>query len=319
MFMIKYYNMSSVYASPLEGLPSFPTFTPIRAAMKETIERYTHKFPRYSDYNFFSMLTYDVFNSLQISVLNNNLVVIFRDYISLKPFYSFIGVSQVLETTHILLNESAKNGYGDALKLVPQTTIDQLPPDNRNKLTVTEDPDNNDYIYSLKDYVNLSGKEYRSHREKIHRFKKKYPDIDIRRVDLASIGKDALELFSLWKSNKIKSGNKVDGIEREAFRRAVEYAKLFNLITIGVYDKEKLIAISVVDVTNNYPTGAFIKADTSYGEIFRFTQHAKAEVLLKNGFIEMNCEQDLGIQNLRESKESWHPIKYLKKYIVGEA
>lgn len=72
-------------------ISQFPQFKELELEDKEEIEKFTSKYPPYSDFNFVSMWSWDVRGDMRVSKLNNNLVVRFTDYLTGSPFFSFLG------------------------------------------------------------------------------------------------------------------------------------------------------------------------------------------------------------------------------------
>jgi hypothetical protein len=308
--------MLNLNASPLVTLPTYPKFAKLDISMKCDVEDLTKDYPKYSDYNFFSMITYDVDDALELSVLNNNLIVRFKDYIDSKPFYSFLGVTKPEKTADILLKLSASERLEPVLKLIPEIVLDNMNEDARTKYVINEDLDNNDYIYSLSEHMSLDGHKYHTLRPEINQFSRSFPNVEIRPVKPYDLYEQGLKLFGKWKKNKNQAKKSVEGVEYSAFERALRYSRHFNILGAGLYDNENLIALALVDLTNGYPTGAFIKADTSYKGVLKYTQYSIEKLLFERGYKEINCEQDLGIPGLRMAKRSWNPVGYLKKYII---
>ena len=106
-------------------LPVFPNFKNLEISDKEDIEYITHQFPPYSDFNFVSLWAWNTQGKIEISQLNNNLVVKFQDYLDNNYFYSFIGMHDVLTSIEKLLSASKAKGFGEELKLIPENNFDQ--------------------------------------------------------------------------------------------------------------------------------------------------------------------------------------------------
>src|SRR6185436_18619332 len=107
-------------------IPEFPEFKKLELTDKEEVEKFTSKFPPYSDFNFVSMWSWDIKGEMRLSMLNGNLVVRFTDYLTGELFYSFLGNSKVNETAEMLINFSRKEGLGAKLRLVPEDSIKGL-------------------------------------------------------------------------------------------------------------------------------------------------------------------------------------------------
>src|SRR3989344_5608277 len=66
-------------------IPIFPTFKKLTVEDKNEVEKATNSYPPYSDYNFVSLWSYNTKDSIEIALLNDNLVVKFFDYILSIP------------------------------------------------------------------------------------------------------------------------------------------------------------------------------------------------------------------------------------------
>ncbi|HEY4036804.1 MAG TPA: phosphatidylglycerol lysyltransferase domain-containing protein [Ktedonobacteraceae bacterium] len=303
-------------------IPVFPLFKQLDLADKEEFETKTKCFLPYSDYNFVSLWSFNTKKDIEISILHDNLVIKFTDYITTKPFYSFLGTNQVNETIDILLEFSKKNKLPSELKLIPEVCIGTLK-DSQN-YTIFEDRDNFDYILSAKVLCDLSGHKYLVKRNRINRFKKNYDNHSISVLDLKkdSTRDEIINLFHLWgkQKNQLRAEAEIELTVNEltAIKRLLDDANLLNLYSVGIYCNSSLIALSINElVQDSYAMTHFEKADTSYTGVFQYLKHITAELVYKLGILYLNYEQDSGIEGLREAKESYHPISFLKKYIIS--
>src|SRR5438045_3776660 len=124
-------------------IPEFPQFKKLELSDKKNVEKFTSKFPPYSDFNFVSMWSWDIKEEMRISQMHGNLIVRFTDYTTGEPFYSFLGNTKVNETAEALLELSKKEGLPIQLKLIPEDSIKDL---DLKKFKIAEDRDNFDYI-----------------------------------------------------------------------------------------------------------------------------------------------------------------------------
>ena len=152
-------------------IPEFPQFKKLELSDKQDVEKFTSKYPPYSDFNFVSMWAWNIKDEMRLSVLNDNLVVHFNDYMTGGLFYSFLGNNKVNETAEALLELSKKEGIEPILKLVPENSIKGL---DGKRFKILEDRDHFDYILSTNNLTNYSGSNFQRHRNKVLRFKKKY-------------------------------------------------------------------------------------------------------------------------------------------------
>lgn len=298
-------------------LPNFPKFKKLTLEDQEDINKYTKILPPYSDYNFVSLYSYNTKEFIEISTLHNNLIVKFQDYLTNKPFYSFIGNLKVKETISELIQLSLGNNLPPVLKLIPEINISN----NRSLLqefNILEDPDNFDYILSADEIKTLQGNKYGGKRNFVNRFIRTYGEKEINVLDLTDIKIQTQieELFFLWERTKGKIRDETE-TEFTATKRLLESANFLNLIPIGIYHDGKLIAFSIDELLqNNYSIIHFEKADTNFVGIFQYLKQATAKHISELGGKYINYEQDLGIPGLKQAKQSWNPVSYLKKYTI---
>lgn len=299
-------------------IPLFPNFKHLELEDRQEIELITQQFEPYSDYNFVSLFSFDVKEEIQISKLNENLVVRFSDYISGEAFYSLIGKKTDTNTIHTLLEHAKSSSVTPKLKLIPEHII-LTNPSIASLFYVEEDRDNFDHIFSTDEISTLKGPRYEKKRNKVNLFKRSYPHIEISLIELASkdAKKEVLDVFTMWARSKNLDLEQTTH-EHKAMQRLLNHSNKFNLVCLGLRDKNKLIGFSITEITHHgYSIFHFTKANHSYKGIFEFLYHKTAQQLHKKGSTLLNREQDLGIANLRAAKESWRPVKYLKKYTIS--
>ncbi len=299
-------------------IPQFPKFKKLELSDKNGIEKLTNKYPPYSDYNFVSLWNYNAKNDAKISILNNNLVLLYRDYITNEPFLSFTGSNKITNTSKTLISYAQKIKLTQELQLIPEHVI-LAQKKLLTKFIIKEDRDHFDYILSVSDYCALNGNAFSKHRKQIKRIYKCYPNIKLRIIDLqnTAIQKEIINLFHNW---EIKKGEQREKTHRElyALQRTLKSTKYFKLLGIGAYNNQNLEGFLVADIENNiYATSHFLKTNLSIASLSIALHHYLAKELHKKGFLFINIQQDLGIKNLRLTKIQSRPIKYLKKYTIS--
>lgn len=296
--------------------PLFPIFKKLELDDRAWMEEYIQKFPPYSDFNFVSLWSWNVKNEAEVSVLNDNLIIKFNDYLSGDELYTFIGINNVINTIESLFDNQL--GSFKELRLVPEIVINEIK-EKSDKYLIELDSNNTDYLYCLINFVNLSGDPYRGKRNFLNRFNRFYPSSTTNFLDLnnTETQKEILNLFNKWSKN-VK--NDIDPqIELIALSRLFKLAnsRSKKILSVGVKYKEQLIGFSICEILNQkYSLLHFEKADVSYVGVYEYLKNQVAKVLLANQCEYINFEQDLGLEGLRISKKSWKPDNYLKKFII---
>ncbi len=307
-------------------LPEFPKFKKLEISDKKDIEIISDEYPPYSDFNFISMWAWNINDDLQVSQLNNNLIVRFTDYLSGAKFYSFLGNHKVNETSDTLLEFSKKQGIKPVLRLVPEEAVKSM---DRNKFNIVEEPNHFDYIYSIKNIADYIGSEYKKHRKMTRRFKDKH-EFEVQLIDLTEEKNKKLlrDLVDQWSKNKKEKADtthnykELDDLKNEsiAFDKLLSSPTnlLQSLVCFAIFVEGKLASFILSEkLSNNYCLSHFGKANTAFEGISQFLMQAHANLFLDMGIHYHNDEQDLGLTNLRFSKNSYRPEVFLKKYSIA--
>ncbi len=299
-------------------IPEFPQFKKLELSDKKDIEKFTSKFPPYSDFNFVSMWSWDIKGEMRLSVLNNNLVVRFTDYLTGNPFYSFLGDNKVNETAEQLLELSKNEGLKAELKLIPEDSVRSV---DKKKFKVKEDRDNFDYMYATDSLQKMEGGKFEIKRKHCRFFKKKFPHrIKILDLNNPLTKNEIVNLFNDWVADK-KGEKSTDYYRNEftALSRFLNSSESINFFVVGIYFGDKLIAVSATENTHNaHNLGHFQKTrSVLFKGINDHLIHELATILNKKNITHMNHEQDLGILGLRDSKKSYMPSHFLKKFSLS--
>ncbi len=297
-------------------IPEFPEFKRIEIEDSEAVDSFTKHFPYYSDFNFTSLWCWDISNKREVSVLNNNLVVRFTDYETDAPFLSFIGMHDNHRTVTKLLSYAESVGLPVELKLVPEVGIHDI---SDTKIGVSLDRDNYDYIYLTSRLSELAGNQYKYKRQDANRFIKSFQDHSFDIYNLNEPGtQDAIrKISSAWRARHNTPDDQSILHEADAIERIFRLASVRDIFVGIVKVDGEPSAFSIEEIENRiFSMGHFWKvAEQTQGE-YEFMAQSMARHLQSREVIYWNWEQDLGIQTLRDSKLSYRPSDFLKKFIV---
>ncbi len=299
------------------SIPKFPSSKKLTLADQAEVQNFVEKFPPYSDYNFTSLYSYNVENNIELSWLNNNLVVLFQSYTSDEMFYSFLGDDNITSTAETLLNYAEGKGMKRELKLISEHTKNGM--DEKSKVVVTEDHDNHDYVLSTDLICAYSGSKLRNKRSLSNRFLRNNADHRAVELDLTCV-KTQLQIFDLFHTWVEKKGYSEEETthERRALKRLLKNTEKLHTIGTGIYIKDKLVAFMINEILHDqYAMIHFDKSDFTIDGITSYMKQFTAGVFKKYNCEFINYEQDLGISGLKEAKHQLAPSFYLKKYTVS--
>lgn len=303
----------TILANPM--LPSFPAFRGLTFADKGLISEINGRFPPYSDFNFTSLWCWNIFDQIRISDLDGNLVVRFTDYLDGQSFYSLVGTAVTAGTLWDVLALAHQEGVIPILKLIPAESLSGVCADG---LQICEDPDNFDYMLSIREMSSFPGHSFRRKRYYANRFSRQYR-ATTREIDLAntSIRPEVEKLLIRWAFRKRLS-------DKETHNEFTAISRLFacvggsEFLTVGIFDQDRLIGFSVSELLERGVALMHVeKADTEYVGIYPYLMQQTALRLAATGQNCLNYEQDLGVAGFRHSKLSFRPCAVLKKSRVS--
>lgn len=300
-------------------IPQFPEFKQLERHDQQEIEWHTSHFEPYVDYNFISLWCWDTDRSCTVCRLNDNLVIRYKDWQSAdRHVYSFLGTSAVINTTQTLIAFAAGQECLPVLKFIPDVVVtsdDKL----RDLYSVTEDCANSDYVYSLRNLVELRGGTYQDVRRKINLFRRRY-DVELRVMDLADarVQSMLLALRDHWAEQKQVTDDVEVRNELVAMHRFFELDLARDVVCHGVFEDDGLRAFAITErVDAQYIVLHFWKADRSYQGIYQYLVQQLAAYWLDRGATFLNLMEDGGHPNLARAKRSFRPSLLLKKHIIS--
>lgn len=292
-------------------IATFPNFDNLELSHKDPIRNITEKYDPYSDFNFTSLYCWNLNNSTAVSTLNNNLIIRLADYLTGDVIHSLLGETKIDES----LSELLKHDY--SLKLVPETVIKHI--NQKQHFKIIEDPDNFDYIYSLRSQSELAGKTYKGKRKKNNSFIKNF-GADLQTVKLIfgnkSHAKTTLEIFDKWSTEKLLDAT-ATAAERNAIERLLNARMSKKLMGIIIFIENNAVGFSINEVISaDYAICHFQKTLPIYKGIDTFLTILTSKELRHFDCEYVNWEQDLGVSGLKQFKLNFKPDKFLKKYTV---
>lgn len=295
-------------------ITEFPKFKKIEPEDEKEVEKFTSLFPPYSDFNFISLWSWNINDEMRLSIFNGNLIVKFNDYITGKPFLSFIGKNKIPETASGLISFSKKNYDADSLKLVPEEIAKIL---GQSEFTISPDADSHDYVFTVEHLGNMHNWPKHQSSKGIEKFLKLHPDYVVKISSINEIPKNEYrKMFSEWaKSKDIK--DVFESNEYKAFERFLEIDNK-NIYFVSLYKTDQLIGFTAYEITSkDYAVAHFSKANTKHhSAIYDILNWEEAKALKEKGVKYYNWEQDLGIEGLRRSKKKYNPSYFLNKFII---
>ena len=173
-----------------------------------------------------------------------------------------------------------------------------------------------EYIYSVKDLIELKGRDYSQKRAHVKVFEGKYKCVysPLLEEDFDELIKFQLEWLGRFKDTAVSS---VLTEENKAIMNALENWNDYPLFGACVKIDGRIAAYTIAEeLSSEMVDIRFEKAFSEYEGIYQFLNKAFLSRQAKD-YIWVNREEDTGDEGLREAKSSYHPVRYEKKYAVN--
>ena len=294
-------------------IPEFPATRPItlddRAEIATRLAAYG---PDTSDLNFTNVYIWKPKYGFQVSRLGEALCI-FALRADAEDSFLLPPLGGDADTVRECLALMERLGHDPKLAHASQADLDRLAlPEN--EFEIVGDRDNSDYVYSVRDLIDLTGNLYHKKKNHIAQFMAKYQH-EYRRItpDLVPA---CLELQDRWCDEKHCDLVSSLMAEHRAIHDVLGNLEILDVTGGAILIDGRVEAFSIGEMLNaDTVVIHFEKANGDFHGLYQvinqqFLEHEWSEVPF------VNREQDLGIPGLRQAKESYGPVRLVDKYVV---
>ena len=172
-----------------------------------------------------------------------------------------------------------------------------------------------DYIYDVKELIELKGNRFHKKKNLVNQFKKKYDyqyvPFDAKMIDMA------LAMQEDWCTWRDCESSEALSAENRAISRILDnWQTIYRLTGGALLVGQEMVAYTIAEqLSKDTMVIHFEKGNPDYKGAY---QAINQMFLEHNGeqFYFVNREQDLGDEGLRKAKLSYHPVDFVKKYRV---
>ena len=282
-------------------------FKPVRLEDKQTIERYTMPSGIYNcDLAFANMYCWQAMYRSAWAEIDGFLVIRFQIGGGEKIGYMQpVGEGDFARIIPALREDA--HAHGQRLRIIGLTDEGREMVRNMHAglFAFESDRGMEDYVYNADDLRNLTGRRYQPKRNHINRFEAAY---DYRYEELTpALAPECMRLEREWRAGHDSHAAELTA-EQRAMQRAFNHFGELELRGGALFVREKLVAFTIGSAINDEAFCIHVeKADTRYDGAFTminrlFAQHLPPHYTL------IDREEDLGLEGLRQSKLSYHPL-----------
>jgi hypothetical protein len=223
---------------------------------------------------------------------------------------------KVVEAVELLVEDAEAHKRPFLMKGVTVSMCEELNDKYPNRFVFSPDHDNDEYIYLTEKLADLSGKKFQSKRNHINRFKEEHPDWEYVRIKNTIETRVCIEMLDQW-MHTFSPGIAVT--RRYDYRATRTMLRHFNYLGLSggfIRTGGKVVAFALgepltADTFVVHVEKAFGDIQGAYSLINQqFAIHEAAS------FTFINREEDMGLENIRKAKLSYHPTALLEHFTV---
>lgn len=286
---------------------------------KDIIEKYVDKEKLESyEYLFSSLYMWRKLNNVKYAVINDALVIE-KNEEGKGTFYAQplkYDKEKLTELVDLLIERNSN--YTDRDYLfgdVDEQFIDDLRKYTDFNIEEIEDVSDFEYVYNINDLIELKGKKYHGKKNHVNSFEKSYI-YEIKSINNEKVIKDCLKLLHKWHEEVAVTVDKEMMMEIDAIKDLFSELHFFDLKSIAIYVDDELAGFSVGEKVNEKIAVIHVeRGEISYKGIYAFLNRKfLTESFSDTEFV--NRQEDTGNAGLRKAKQSYHPVKMVKKYLI---
>lgn len=267
--------------------------------------------------NFVTMMMWNHEYHIEYEIHEHYLVMLHNykgTYFWAMPFTSKEYYKEAIE---YMREYSHKHHFDFIIDCAIESFIDEIKEIYKDELIFEKTPYNDDYIYDRKMLQTLSGKKMQKRRNHYNAFIKAYPDYVYRDLDIKEDFDTILNCLNKWESNKDDLSESMTS-EIFGIMYLLSSKKILNFEVGGIFINDVMEAFIIASPLKHQTIQIHVeKANKNIRGLYP----AILKEMLEHHFSDelyVNREEDMGLENLRKSKLSLHPIKMIHKYKITE-
>lgn len=185
---------------------------------------------------------------------------------------------------------------------------------------LTEQTENEDYVYRTRDLAELKGNRYAAKRNLIRQFKRQFPEpgrIRTEAITAASVP-ECIAFLEAWCLERDCDADEEGDLacEKKAILHTLSHIGMLDVKSLLVRLDDRVSAFAVgTGLTPDMGVLHFEKAFTWIKGLYQYVDQLCARTLF-SGYRYINKESDMGIAGLARAKKSYHPVMRVKSYAL---
>ena len=241
-------------------------------------------------------------------------VILSADYPLEGKCYSIPVGGDVKAAINAVYDECKNSGEKCIFSDVPEGGLELLKEIfGEKRLKISTDDGWSDYLYNASDLITYSGKRFNGQRNHVNRFNRLYPDAVFEPLTRENFD----EAYEFLKNYISQNGTTSESGELEGCAAIRLMKRYFDLNLYGAILKanNKIISLSIGEKVGDTLFVHVEKGLIEFSGVYQVMVQKFAETYAGDVLF-INREEDDGVEGLRKSKLSYHPIRLLNKFSV---
>ena len=267
--------------------------------------------------NFVTMMMWNHEYHIQYEI-HEHFVVMLHNYKGTQ-FWAmpFTSPQYYREAIDYMLEYSHKNQFEFIIDCAIDTFVEYIKPLYQDKLLFARTPENDDYVYDRMMLQTLSGKKMQKRRNHYNAFLKENPDYIYRDLDLVNDFNMILECLNRWESEKEDLSESMTS-EVKGIMYLLSSRHMLEFEVGGIFINGQMEAFIIASRLKHSTIQIHVE---KANKDIRGLYPAILKEMLEHHFPDeqyVNREEDMGLENLKKSKLTLHPIKMNEKNRIYE-
>jgi len=279
-------------------------FIPIALEHKDLFDDFFGRYsPNISEFTFTNLFCWRLTKGHEFAITDGHLLVSFF-WDGHRRFYQPIG-------------EIPEDIIRKLLKVFPESSFERVEAETAGQMgedyLVEYDRDMSDYVYDIQALRDLEGSRFAAKRNFIKRCDRLSPVTC--ELDEDSVG-EFFDLEEEWCNIRSCHLDKNLHAEDLAVKETLQHFGDFPVFGICIRIEGKIEAFSIAEPLNATTyVEHFEKANTHLVGLYPYVLHELVKRIPEK-YTLLNREQDLGVEGLRKSKLSYHPVRMIEKFTI---
>ena len=171
-----------------------------------------------------------------------------------------------------------------------------------------------DYLYEAQSMVTFAGKKMHGQKNHVNRFRRLYPDWTFEEITDENLP----EIRAYFDDHAVRFHKEEETavFEERCVREFLEHYWEYRPLGGVLKANGRVVGFSAGEIVGDTLIIHVEKADTEFSGAYQMLVNEYAKRFVTDDVKYINREEDTGDPGIRQSKESYHPIQLLEKYVV---